>query len=112
MIDALQMFVRGFDDGDRGEVIASYLTEIGFTVEDVFAGDSDNLGGLIGTNLVYQDELHETDPETILAELHERTGFDGLWIQTREFRLAEEGEYGRDEEEEPEAPTLRLISDE
>ena len=112
MIDALQIFVRGFEDGQHGEVIVSYLTEIGFTVGDKFDGDSDSLGGLIETDVVHQDHLEETDPDIILLALRRRTGFDSLWIQTREFRLAEEGEYGREEEEEePEAPTLRLISD-
>jgi hypothetical protein len=72
-------------------------------------------GGLIETNIVYQDCLEETDPDAILLELRRRTGFDGLWIQTREFRLAEEGEYGRDEEEEDEEPQIhpfRLIAGE
>lgn len=115
MIDALQIFVRGFEDVQRGEAIVNYLTELGFTVEDIFDGDSDSLGGLIGTNIVFQDFLEETDPDIILAELRERTGFDGLWIQTREFGLAENGEYGRDEEEEddePEIQPFRLIAGE
>ena len=100
MIDALQVFVRGFEGTERGEDIANYLTEIGFSVEDIFDGSSDSLGGLIETDDVYQDELAETDPDIILSVLRERTGFDGLWLQTREFRLAEEGEYGRDEDDE------------
>ena len=75
------------------------LTELGFTVEEAFAGDSDSLGGLIETNIVYQDCLEKTDPDAILLELRGRTGFDGLWLQTREFQLAEEGEYGREEDD-------------
>lgn len=96
MIDALQVFVRGFENRGRGETISRYLTEIGFSVELKADGDSDDLGGLIQTNVVYEDHLEETDPETMLLELRRRTGFDALWLQTREFWLGEEGEYGRD----------------
>ena len=85
MIDALQVFVRGFEDVERGEVIISYLTELGFTVKLAADGGSDSLGGLIETDVVYQDELQETDPGIILGELRERTDFNGLWLQTREF---------------------------
>ena len=98
MIDAMQVFVRGFEDKDRGEVIASYLTENGFSIELKVDGASDNLGGLIETNIVNEDNLTETDPEAILVELRQRTGSDGLWIQTRRFSLVEDGEYGRDQE--------------
>ena len=76
-----------------------------------------SLGGLIETNIVYQDNLEETDPDASLLELRRRTGFDGLWHQTREFQLAE-GEYGRDEDEkddedaEPQIQSFRLIEGE
>ena len=96
MIDALQVFVRGFENRGRGETIDRYLTEIGFSVELKDDGDSDNLGGLIETNVVYEELLDESDPDTMLLELRRRTGFDALWLQTRKFWLGEEGEYGRD----------------
>lgn len=108
MIDALQVFVRGFEDGQRGEVIASYLTEIGFSVELKVDGDSDSLGGLIETNVVYQDGLQETDPETILRELRRRVGFDSLWLQTKEFQIANEAEYGRGDEDREQASPMKL----
>lgn len=99
MIDALQVFVRGFEDERRREVIASYLTELGFNVEDIFDSGTHNLGGLVGTNVVYQDELFEADPDAILVELRRRTGLRSLWLQVREFHLSEEREYGRGEHE-------------
>ena len=111
MIDALQVFVRGFEDGERGEAIVGYLKEIGFTVEDIFDGRSDSLGGLIKTDVVYQDHLEETDPDIIVVELRRRTEFDGLWLQTRKFQLADEGEYGRDgEDEEDDSDVLSFPS--
>jgi hypothetical protein len=100
MIDALQVFVRGFEDVERGEVIISYLTELGFRVKLAADGGSDSLGGLIETDVVYQDELQETDPGIILGELRERTDFNGLWLQTREFHLSDQSEYGRGDVEE------------
>lgn len=100
MIDAMQVFVRGFKDRFRGEAIDSYLTENGFSVVLRVDGESDNLGGLIETNIVNEDNLTEADPEAILVELRQRTGFDGLWIQTRRFSMVDDGEYGRDQEDE------------
>lgn len=113
MIDALQVFVRGFEDQQRGGVIRDYLNDLGFTVQLAADGESDSLGGLIETDVVYQDHLEETDPDAILLELRCRTGFDGLWLQTRAFQLADEGEYGRDNQEDvTQIRPFRLISDE
>ncbi len=100
MIDALQVFVRGFENRGRGEAIDRYLTEIGFSVELKVDGESDDLGGLIQTNVVYEDCLEETDPGIILGELREFTDFNGLWLQTRQFHLSEQSEYGRGDVEE------------
>ena len=100
MIDAMQVFVRGFENRFRGEEIHSYLTENGFSVELKVDGASDDLGGLIETNIVNEETLTETDPEAILLELRRRTGFDGLWIQTRKYSMVEDGEYGREQEDE------------
>ncbi len=97
MIDALQVFVRGFEEVERGKAICGYLTGNGFEIEDFLDGDSDDLGGLIETNIVQQDSLLQTDPGTILTHLRQFTGFDGLWLQTREFHLEDDGEYGRDD---------------
>lgn len=102
MTEALQVFVRGFEDTSRGNVIRDYLTQIGFDVESYFTGEADDLGGLIETNVVHEDGLEQTDPELILFSLRKRTGFDGLWLQTREFEVANDGEYGRDDEDESE----------
>lgn len=100
MIDALQVFVRGFENQGRGETIDRYLTEIGFSVELKVDGDSDDLGGRIETNVVYEDLLEETDPGIILGELRERTDFNGLWLQIRQFHLSDQSEYGRGDVEE------------
>ena len=111
MIDALQVIVRGFEETERGNTICGFLTANGFEIETCFDGESDDLGGLIETNIVHQDDLCQSDPDVILAELRQRTGFSELWIQTREFELADDGEYGRDDDgnsDEPEG----VVSDE
>lgn len=95
-MDALQVFVRGFEDRQRAGAIRNRLTALGFQIEECFDGESDSLGGLIETNIVPQDNLDESDPDVILSMLREATGYDGLWLQTREFQLKDDGEYGRD----------------
>lgn len=90
MIRALQVFVRGFQTQRSGEQIVEVLQDFGFTVTDCFDGTADDRGGLIETNVCYEDHL-----EGDLCAVREAVfavAPPGTFIQHREFRLRSEGE--------------------
>ncbi len=99
MIRALQVFVRGFETQQGGGKIVEVLQDFGFTVTDCFDGTADSRGGLIETNVCYEDHL-EGDLNA-LQEAVFAVAPPGTFIQHREFRLRSEGEVH--------GPTVRAV---
>lgn len=90
MIDAIQVFVRGFETQSSGEKIVKVLQRLGFTVTECFDGQSDSRGGLIETAICYEDHL-----EGAFNALHEvvfALAPPGTFIQHRKFALRSEEE--------------------
>lgn len=90
MIRALQVFVRGFGTQWSGEKIVEVLQDFGFTVTDCFDGTADSRGGLIETNVCYEEHL-EGDLDA-LREAVFAVAPPGTFVQHRKFRLRSEGE--------------------
>lgn len=90
MIDAIQVFVRGFETQRSGEKIVEVLQEFGFSVTNCFDGQADSRGGLIETNICYEDHL-EGDLNDIQKAIFALAP-PGTFIQHRKFRLSSEGE--------------------
>jgi hypothetical protein len=88
-MDALQIFVRGFETREAGDQIIKILNELGFEIAEAIDGSGDTRGGIIGTRIMPTDEL-ETDD---LDEIDEAVAVtDQTFIQYRKYRLHGEGE--------------------
>lgn len=90
MIRAIQVFVRGFETQGSGQKIVEVLQRFGFTVTDCFDGRADSRGGLIETNLCYEDHLEGN--LNALQEAVFAVAPPGTFIQYRLFTLTDEGE--------------------
>lgn len=99
MIDAIQVFVRGFETQGNGERIVEVLQNFGFTVTDCFDGTADSRGGLIETAICYEDNL-EGDLNEIQGAVF-AIAPPGTFIQHRKFGLKSEGEVH--------GPTVRVV---
>lgn len=88
-MNAVQVFVRGFQSSQNGDRIIKILEGLGFDIKESFDGTADSRGGIISTHIAPVDEL-ETDN---LDEIREAVAVaEGTFIQYRTFRLGREGE--------------------
>src|SRR5687767_14633692 len=74
IVDALQVFVRGFETTNLGDKLVAKLEDIGFRIVLKAAGDADSMGGIIETNIVSIIELDPDDVQAIRKALHEVVG--------------------------------------
>lgn len=88
-MDALQIFVRGFHSQEAGQKLASVLSDLGFELKDCFDGSSDDLGGLIETQIMDVNQLYECTPAEIKRRLYERAEID-VFVQHRTFTVVED----------------------
>lgn len=92
MIDALQVFVRGFETPAHGHRIVGVLEGHGFTVLCCFDGSSDDRGGLIETDIRDVGCLDGDGDLAALQELVFAVSPPGTFLQYRRYRLDDEGE--------------------
>lgn len=64
-MDALQLFVRGFETTQLGDKLVTKLTDIGFQIAFQAAGDADSMGGIIETHITWVDHLDPNDIDGI-----------------------------------------------
>lgn len=88
-MDALQIFVRGFESREAGQQVVTALNELGFEVQEAFDGTEDDRGGLIGTRIMPTDELETDDLDAILEAV---ALADGTFIQYRRYDLRDADE--------------------
>lgn len=88
-MDALQIFVRGFETPEAGEKIVNELERMGFLVVTNFDGRYDSRGGLIETAIKPADELETEDFDEILKAV---AVTNDTFIQYRTYEFLDEGE--------------------
>lgn len=88
-VDALQVFVRGFETPKASEKIIKELERMGFLVVTNFDGRYDSRGGIIETAIQPADELETEDFDEILKAVADT---NDIFIQYRTYELLDEGE--------------------
>jgi len=83
-MDALQIFVRGFETPEAAEKIVKELERMGFLVVANFDGRYDSRGGLIETAIQPADELETEDFDEILKAV---AVTNNTFIQYRTYEL-------------------------
>jgi hypothetical protein len=73
-MDALQVFVRGFETAEAGDNLVEKLQDIGFQIAMRAGGGVDSLGGIIETYITPVIHLDPEDVEDIANEIYEVVG--------------------------------------
>ena len=88
-MDALQVFVRGFETSEAAGKIVKELERMGFLVVTNFDGRYDSRGGIIETAIQPADELETEDIDEILKAV---SVTNDTFLQYRTYELLDEGE--------------------